>query len=325
MLNAVLVLVDCDEPDGHAFSGTCACPSRHPQVWGERFDFEMEDVFSVQDEIVDAIISHLAFNLDDVAGAKRQKDPTTSETAYTYFLKARSLWRAGKETEAMRLAQKAVEADPNYGRAHAYVAYFYGYSLFSQHLGLGPDETQAYAEMALDRALACDPNDPFILQKLSMTKIMLGQPTDALRLSRSALRFGARDGEIIINHGHSLIVCGAYEEGTAYMEQAMALVQRSAVPPGFYCGLGECRHICRDYSGSVAALDMMSDPPYDILLLKAAGLARLGEVDAARRVIDSAPAGFCTTRHAQHMARTCALPEDIAHFRESFRLAGVKM
>lgn len=293
------------------------------QVWGERFDFEMADVFSVQDAIVDAVISHLVFNLDDAAGAKRLKDPTTSKTAYTYFLKARSVWRTGKEVEAMQLAQKAVEVDPDYGRAHAYVAFFYGYSLFSQHLGIGSDETMALAQTALDRALACDPNDPFILQKLSMTKIMLGQPEDGLRLSRAALRFGARDGEIIVSHGHALIVCGAYEEGMALMEQAMALMERFAVPPGFYCGLGECRHICRDYEGSVAALDMMSDPPYDILVLKAASLARLGEVEAARRIIASAPKGFSTARYARHMARTCALPEDIAHYQESFRLAGV--
>ena len=295
------------------------------QVWGERFDFEMADVFSVQDSIVDAVIAHLAFNLDDAAGAKRLKDPTTSETAYTYFLKARSVWRAGKEVEAMQLAQKAVEVDPDYGRAHAYVAFFYGYSLYSQHLGLDSDETIALAQTALDQALIRDPNDPFILQKLSMTKIMLGQPKDGLRLSESALRFGARDGEIIVNHGHALVACGLYEEGTAFMEQAMALVQRFAVPPGFYCGLGECRHICRDYEGSVAALEMMSDPPFDILMLKAASLGRLGEVDAARRIIESAPKGFSTTRYARHMARTCALDEDIAHFQESFRLAGVEV
>ncbi len=293
------------------------------QVWGERFHFEIADVFSVQDAIVDAVISHLSFNLDDAARAKRLKDPTTSETAYTYFLKARSTWRAGDEVSAMRFAQKAVEVDPQYGRAHAYVAFFYSYSLFSQHLGLGSVETMALAENALDMALKADPNDPFTLQKLSMTLIMLGRPREGLRLSEAALRIGAQDGEIIVTYGHALIACGEYEKGQAFMDKAMSLMQRFVVPPGFYCGLGECRHICRDYVGSLSALEMMPDPPYDILLLKAANLARLGEVDAACRIVESPPQMFSRTRYARHMAKTCALPEDVEHFLTSFRLAGI--
>ncbi|WP_165354722.1 winged helix-turn-helix domain-containing protein [Tropicimonas sp. IMCC6043] len=295
------------------------------QVWGERFDFAATNVFSVQDSIVDALISHLSFNLDDAAQEKRTKDPTTSKTAYTYFLKARSTWRAGDEALAMQFAQKAVEADPRYGRAHAYVAFFYGYSLFSQQLGLGSDQTVELAEGALEQAMRCDRNDPFTLQKASMTLIMLGRPRDGLRLSEASLRIGARDGEIVMTHGHALIACGSYEKGRALMEQAMSPTKPFLVPPGFFCGLGEGRHICRDYAGSLAALEMMPDPPYYITLLKAANLARLGDREMARQIVDSAPVRFDTVRYARNMAKTCALAEDIEHYLASFRLAGIEV
>jgi len=110
-------------------------------AWADRFDREMADIFSVQDEIVGAVVARLAYSLDEAAGRQRQRDPTWSLSAYSHFLKARAAWRKGEEIEALACLDKAVEIDPDYGRAHAYIGYFIAYSLFSQWYGLAEAET----------------------------------------------------------------------------------------------------------------------------------------------------------------------------------------
>lgn len=294
------------------------------QVWGEHFDLAAAEVFAVQDSIVDAVISHMAFDLEDAAEAKRQRDPTTSETAYTYFLRARSAWRAGDEVTALEHAKTAVGIDPLYGRAHAYAAFFYAYSLCSQTLGLQSAETVVLAEAALESSVRLDRSDPLILQRAAMSHIMLGRPQDGLRFSEAARKISARDSETQVIHGHALIVTGRHDEGRALLEQTLSPEQRFAVPPSYYCSLGEGRHICRDYAGSLEALRTMAQQPPDTRMLMAANLCRLGDGAAARRLLADTPEGFDPARYVRHLAWTCALEEDVAHILESFSLAGIE-
>jgi TolB-like protein len=48
------------------------------QALGDRFNSELIDIFAVQDEIVAAVIGHLAFNLTEAAGRKYERYPTSS-------------------------------------------------------------------------------------------------------------------------------------------------------------------------------------------------------------------------------------------------------
>ena len=45
-------------------------------VFADKFDRAMEDIFGVQDEIVEAIVGRLSFNLQDAAGNMRARNPT---------------------------------------------------------------------------------------------------------------------------------------------------------------------------------------------------------------------------------------------------------
>lgn len=292
-------------------------------AWADRFSCELGDVFAVQDEIAGAVVARLAYNLDEAAERQRRRDPTSSGSAYFQFLRARAQWRNGAAVSALVSASKAIEIDPDYGRAHAYVAYFHAFGRFGQWFDLCPSELDARATGAIGRALALDPTDPFILQRASMTYLMLGDPATALRYADAAALQSALDSDILVIRGMSLAFCGRKDEGAEYLERGVALEPR--LSPGCYSALAEVRHMQLDYRGSQAVLEMVPDPPVYIGLIKAANLARMGDVDAARMIVDAIPPHFDCALCARSEAKMCALAEDAEHWMESFRRAGVRI
>ena len=93
-------------------------------VWAEKFDRESAQLFAVQDQVVQTIVSTLVgrVQVSDVVRARRK--PSASLAAYECVLKGNALaWadQDGRE-EATRLFEKAVAIDPGYGHAHALLA-----------------------------------------------------------------------------------------------------------------------------------------------------------------------------------------------------------
>ena len=94
-------------------------------VWAERWDRDLNDIFALQDEISQAIVSALKLKLlpeEKQAIARRDTD---NAEAYEYFLLARQFDRTGSERMKpliVRLCEKAVSLDPGFARAWALLA-----------------------------------------------------------------------------------------------------------------------------------------------------------------------------------------------------------
>ena len=94
-------------------------------AWAERFDRDLTDIFTIQDEISKAIVAALKLKLmpeEKKAIAQRE---TESAEAYNLYLLARQYWVTGnqgdmrREERVMRICGRAVEIDPYYARAWA--------------------------------------------------------------------------------------------------------------------------------------------------------------------------------------------------------------
>jgi len=105
-------------------------------LWSERYDREMEDIFTIQDEITAAIIDQLKVRLVKKEGEPLVKRYTENLEAYSLYLKGRYYWNSltpeGWE-KSFECYQKAIEIDPNY--ALAYV----GLSIWHQSLAFWGD------------------------------------------------------------------------------------------------------------------------------------------------------------------------------------------
>jgi TolB-like protein len=292
-------------------------------VWAERFDREFSDIFTLQDEVVAAIVAQLAFSLDEAAGEQRRRNPTTSVSAFSHFLQARAAWRIGAENAARDHLLEAVNIDPNYAQALAYLSFCYCYSLFTFTSDLALEETAVRAREYAQRAFAADQNDPFVQDRLALSYMMLGELALAKQLIDMATLRRPGDVEIMVHRGCILTHCGQHREGVAAMERAFQLEPR--LPFTSSHALSDGRYMAHDYEGALSTLELIVNPPYYVSFAKVASLAQLGRIEEAKRIVAAAPLKFNVEHYARCNSTMCALPADAAHWLEGFRKAGINV
>lgn len=126
-------------------------------VWSERFERRLDDVFAIQDEIVDRVVGSLLERLQVAASG-----PTPAVDAYDAYLQALHAYRSlesGGFQEAVDRAETAIALDPAYAPAHALLAQIVVFLA----MGFGwqaPEELMARAGRAAERAIELDAGLP---------------------------------------------------------------------------------------------------------------------------------------------------------------------
>ena len=127
------------------------------QLWSERYDRSMTDVFAMQDEIASAITTALKGKFSSDSGARHY---TPDLAAYELFLRGRhqlSRFTPDAWNRARVLFEQAIAADPRYAEPHAELAL--GYYISGMH-GMAPmREVAPFVRAEAERALALDPED----------------------------------------------------------------------------------------------------------------------------------------------------------------------
>jgi len=133
-------------------------------VWGEHYDRDIVDVFAIESELAEQIVSKLKAKVSPEEKAAIAKQPTHDLVAYDLYLKAQTLDDAinfdaklnQHLPEATSLLEQAVARDPNFFAAHCLLArvhdeiYFWGIDRTPQRLG--------QAQSAVETALRLRPN-----------------------------------------------------------------------------------------------------------------------------------------------------------------------
>jgi serine/threonine-protein kinase len=135
-------------------------------IWSERYDREMIDVFEIQDEISQAIVGMLKVRLGSQSGsgidAAHPVKPlvkrfTGNLDAYDLYLKGRfELYKMTREglDASRQLFEEAIRLDPNY--AMAYDGLAYNWYLESSLGFMAPKEAMPRAKAAVRRAIELD-------------------------------------------------------------------------------------------------------------------------------------------------------------------------
>jgi adenylate cyclase len=126
-------------------------------LWAARYDRDLTDIFSVQDEITKAIVGQLKVKLLPEEKKAIEQAPTENVEAYTYYLRAREYYYLASKAHMLMAKQnfaRAIELDPNYARAYAGIAVCD--SRLRTHHGLDIPAEDILATAA--KALAIDPN-----------------------------------------------------------------------------------------------------------------------------------------------------------------------
>ncbi|MGD8726410.1 MAG: protein kinase [Gemmatimonadales bacterium] len=127
------------------------------QLWSERFDREMEDVFAIQDEIASAIVGTLKGRWAAEQHEQIVKRYTENVEAYELYLKGRYVEKSRRREgfdKGIDYFEQAIAKDPNYALAYAGLADSYTFLAFYRFLP--PHDAFPKANVAAMRALEAD-------------------------------------------------------------------------------------------------------------------------------------------------------------------------
>jgi adenylate cyclase len=188
------------------------------QLWAERYDRELADVFLLQDEVARTIATTLEGRVAASGAEALARKPTADWQAYDCVLQGRALDARFDHVAAEAVFARAAELDPGYAHAHAWRALalvvLYGQQpraellVAAEHaaqraLILADHDArthQAIGYVALfrrrfdlaaihyDRASALNPNDVLIAAHRANLLSRTGRPEQALRALDEAMR-----------------------------------------------------------------------------------------------------------------------------------------
>ncbi|MEO5817326.1 MAG: protein kinase [Gemmatimonadaceae bacterium] len=185
------------------------------QMWSERYDRELADVFDIQEDIATKIAASLQVALFDSGARITSPVRRTSVDieAYELYLKGRHF--LGRRIEDMQRAeeyyQRALERDPKFALAHTGMAEVH--FLYTMYDAVVPRVGVPKARMAALRALALDPNLAEALIVLSNASLFYDwNHAETLRLIERAMRLKRSDPLVHSAHAFYLASLGRHEE-----------------------------------------------------------------------------------------------------------------
>jgi tetratricopeptide (TPR) repeat protein len=295
-------------------------------LWAERYDRDLEDIFAVQDELVQEIVAVVPGQLEVVAAQRARRRPVENLTAYDYVL--RGEWLLNQDfgsREALELFEKAIEIDPQCARAYTQLAAFHAYSVFAH--GASVDEAAQMARSLTERALEIDPADPAVHAAVASAYIMVGEHDLARRHIERAIKLNPNDYMVMTIAGIVLSYLGDHEKGLTWLDS----VSRHDPSSGDsnrerYFDLF---YMARRYEDAIAMFGGWRNPPSHMYLELAAAYAQLNRLDDARGAMAqherTRPDGFDPVQVAHVHARMCSRGEDRDHWLEGYRKAGIEV
>ncbi|UCD78689.1 MAG: tetratricopeptide repeat protein [Desulfobacterales bacterium] len=230
-------------------------PATGHHLWAERYHRPLEEIFALQDEIIQTIVRALSVKIDATERARVIRVNAAKLKAYDYVLKGRHHYYRYTRSDnimARKLFNQAIDLDSQYASAYAALAQthtaavLYGWTEFPDtaleqavdlaQKALSIDSSNAVAhvvlgsvykrEMKIDlafreyqKALELNPNDVESIKNLGSTFLHIGRTDDAIRLFETARRFDPvySPGDFM-NMGLAYYLKGRYEEAIRTLE-----------------------------------------------------------------------------------------------------------
>ncbi len=225
------------------------------QIWSQRFDAQLRDIFSLQDELTMAVLDKLRQQIGSRIGSS---DPIRRETAksgaYDLYLQARfafNLETAGSLRQALDLYQRAAQLDPAFAPAMVGIAETH---MRLEWYGLEPAAgAVAGAKSALDEALRLEPNSvPGLCQLAIILAASDWNWTAAGQTFEKALAFGGGHASLHFHYALDYLTpLGRFDEALREIRRGLELDPLSAITS---TAIGGCYYRMRQWSAAARAL-----------------------------------------------------------------------
>ena len=257
------------------------------QLWSERYDRELHDIFAIQDEIALAITEELKMTLLEKDKILINEKRTTNKEAYDLYLKGRFYLnkRGSGIKKALEYFQQASEIDPEFSLAYSGMAD--AYSILSFYGAIPPKEAMPLARQNAEKAIQSDPLNVEGLTTLAFINVYFDWNwTEARKRFQRVFEINPRYAPA--HHWYSYFLSyveGRFEEG---IEEAKIVAERleplvslyHQVLAVTYINAGKFEEALRSARMAIE-LDANSFPAFRALGVSLAGLKRYEEATEA--------------------------------------------
>lgn len=197
-------------------------------VWAERYDRDVKDIFAVQDEITENIVTSIGPEFISAEMRRAQRRDVRNLDAWDYIMRAafhHSHCEKEEVAEAQRLLLKAIELDPFYAEGFCLLALTH---LTQVQFGWSESADQSINEAAkaAENAFKLDDRDAWTYTALGLVDLILRRYDNAIRRLKKAIDLNPSLANAYGALGQALALAGEYVEAVEQINKAIRLSPR---------------------------------------------------------------------------------------------------
>ncbi len=241
------------------------------QIWSEKYERTLEDMFAIQDEITLAIVDRLKVKLLGEEKDALLKRHTDNPEAYNLYLMGRFFWNkrtAEGMTRGLECFVRAIQIDPSFARAYTGIADCYGIIAYyympprptlmkareaaAKALELDATLAEAHTSMAFvkqklerdwaaaeqgyRRAMELDPEYMWAPHWYSLYLAVMGRHQESFVQIKRALEIEPTSAQVAMVHGMLFYLARFYDRATEELKRAVDLEPQHVLAT-FFLGL----------------------------------------------------------------------------------------
>ncbi|MCP5373135.1 MAG: adenylate/guanylate cyclase domain-containing protein [Hyphomicrobiales bacterium] len=194
-------------------------------LWAERYDRDLGEVFALQDEVIGRIVTALQVTLTPTEQASLGRSDTDSIEAYDWYLRGLEQHARFNETgnaRAIEYLQRAIDIDPRFARAHAYLGWAYARAYLFNWTDRPEEALQRGFELTR-KAVDLDPSIHTGFFILGMVELYRREHGNAIAAIEKALELAPQDADNLVMLAFVLSYSGMPERALPLVEKGMKL------------------------------------------------------------------------------------------------------
>ena len=197
------------------------------QIWAERYDRDLVDIFEVQDEITGNVVGAIEPELTRAEWERAKTKEAENLDAWDYVVRSIALMMEFSDecsAEAMKLLEQAIALDSRYARAYGHKAWLAIWRAIQ-----GWDEMETAIEVATinsARGIQLDVNEPWAYIARAFIGVSTRDSELSLSSSRKAIKLSPNFAYGHSVHGVAIALSGRGADGLGEVELAMRLSPR---------------------------------------------------------------------------------------------------
>ncbi len=293
------------------------------QVWGEKFDRELSELFDVQDQVVQTVASTLVGRVQMRDAEHARRKPTSSLEAYECVQRGNALpWDDPESAaEATRLFEQAIKLDPGYAMAYALL----GTMRIGQYRNDPASSTAALDEAyaLTQRAVELDDGESTCHSLFAHACLYRRSFELALQHMRRSVELNPNNPWNRADMGLVLTYTGPAEEALEWKKKARE-IDPYFDPPWYWRQTGQVFMVLRRFEKALEMFAHVPNRTTRTAAYMAACHARLDQLDHARQLRDECLAAKPNFSIRQFVSKEPFRdPDETEYLAESLRLAGL--